>query len=156
LRWWYNVQTVLSKVICSPGYQMLSLFPSPFPGSPTKAVRRDPNPSRIQGYLESESGGRIRGHRTPRYLAPATDPRRKKKGTRKRGGYRLGVARPFLMLKALFLTLPWKKNLQALAFQPNRRHQSIWRENLHQIDIRHFIPGALFFRQNALLRKVPS
>ena len=49
-----------------------------------------------------------------------------------------------------------KITLQALAFKPNRRHQSIQRKNLHKIDNRHFIPGALFFRQNALRRQVPS
>jgi hypothetical protein len=43
--------------------------------------------------------------------------------------YRLGVARPFFML--IIFDFAMKITLQALAFQPNRRHQSIQRENLH-------------------------
>jgi hypothetical protein len=69
--------------------------------------------------------------------------------------FRSGVAHPFLMLKAFF-DFAIKITLQALRFQPNRRHQSIQRKNLHYIDIWHFIPGALFFRQNALRHQVPS
>jgi len=44
--------------------------------------------------------------------------------------YHLGVAHPFLMLKASFY-FAIKITLQALRFQPNRWHQSIQRENLH-------------------------
>jgi hypothetical protein len=59
------------------------------------------------------------------------------------------------MLKAFFdfaITI----TLQALRFQPNRWHQSIQRKNLHYIDIWHIIPGALFFRQNALRHQFPN
>jgi len=44
--------------------------------------------------------------------------------------YRLGVACSLLMLKAFF-DFAIKITLQALAFQPNRRHHSMQREKLH-------------------------
>jgi len=42
--------------------------------------------------------------------------------------YRLGVAHPFLMLKAFLFDFAIKITPQALAFWPNRRHQSIQRK----------------------------
>ena len=83
--------------------------------------------------------------------------------TRCRGGkvtglayYRLGMARPFLMLKALFFDFAIKVTLQALAFQPNRRHQSIQREKLLTLmggrhSLGHYSSSIMLYAARSLL-----